>query len=113
MNHVEQLAAKAALQHMLNSSFFSICAVDRILAMTKGIPDKQDYNVLRCLHCIEFRDMDRELLKQLPALIERVLGAPSLFDLMVEPPPKLDLTTKVEEPARKGLVERFLAKARS
>ncbi len=78
MTDIEKLAARAALKKMARDGYFSICTIDTILKMTGGVPDGRDYTVLRALHCINFRDMEPELLRGLPLLIQRVLEAPGI-----------------------------------
>lgn len=78
MSPVQILAAQTAIRKMLEGSHFSICTVDAVLEVTKGVPDATDYKTLRLLHCIHYRDMPAELRRELPELLGRVLSAPSL-----------------------------------
>lgn len=73
MNDIETLAARAALKKMAQNGWMDICTIDNILKMSGGVPNGQDYQVLRTLHCVNFRDMQPELLRGLPLLIKRVL----------------------------------------
>ena len=78
MTTLQVEAARAALKKMFSEGFFSICVVDQILKITRGVPSKEDYDTLRLLHCVHFTDMSPELRKELPSLIQRVLEAPSI-----------------------------------
>ena len=74
MNEVQILAIRAALAKMMREDgYLNICTVDKILAVTGGIPRREDYELLRLLHCVSFRDMEPELLRGIPVLLQRVL----------------------------------------
>lgn len=73
MDEIQILAARAALKKMSQDGHLSICTIDNILKMSGGIPNDKDYQVLRTLHCVSFREMQPELLRGLPLLIKRVL----------------------------------------
>ena len=75
MNEIERMAANAAIKKMLNKSYFDICVIDGILKITKGVPKREDYNLLHLLHCVHFADMEPELLRGLPVIINRVLDS--------------------------------------
>ena len=83
MNELQILAAKTALNSMMNKGWLDICTIDSIISMTKAVPPKEEYEILRLLHCIHFIDMEPELLRGLPLLIQRVLtGGP--LELKIE-----------------------------
>jgi hypothetical protein len=69
---------KAALKKMQAEGHFSICVVNDILKITGGVPLKEDYEALRLLHCVNFRDMSPRLRMEFPALLKRVLEAPGM-----------------------------------
>ena len=75
MDDIQKMAATAALQKMMADGYISICTIDKILKMTGGIPDRKDYDVLHMLHCVSFKDMSPELLRGLPVIMQRVIGA--------------------------------------
>ncbi len=74
---IKLLAAQAALQKMLSSSHFSICTIDRIIEMMGLKPDREAYEILHTLHCVDYNQMPSELVDELPTLIHRVLASPS------------------------------------
>lgn len=78
MNHIQCLAAATAIKVMLDKGHVSICTIDDILKMSGVIPDKKAYDTLRILHCVNFRDMPRELQEQIPTLIKTVLSGPTI-----------------------------------
>ncbi len=79
MSQLQLMAAEAALKKMLSDKHFSICTMDKIVDMLGIKPDKEAYDILSTLHCIDYSAMRRELLEALPDLIHRVLRSPS-FD---------------------------------
>lgn len=82
MDEVQRMAAHAALDKMIREGYVNICTIDKILRMTGGIPSRRDYEILSMLHCINFRDIQPELLQRLPGLIKGVLNGGGLeFDV--------------------------------
>ena len=78
MNAIETLVAKTALKKMMEQGYFCICTIDNILKMSGGIPNPRDYQMLRTLHCINYKDMPSALLNELPNMIRRVVESPAL-----------------------------------
>ena len=86
MNAMETLAAKTALKKMVEQGYFDICTVDNVLKISGGIPNSREYQTLRLLHCVHYKDMPAELLKELPNVIKRVVESPALeFYIDVSP----------------------------
>lgn len=86
-------AARAAIAKMFESGHFSICTIDQILKMTGGIPPKHEYEVLRTLHCVEFKSMSQRLRLELPRLLQIVLESqPVHFELFAAEAKNLQLT---------------------
>jgi hypothetical protein len=78
MQNFEQLAIQAALKKLLSQDYFDICTVDKILAVTRSVPDGKVYRSLHLLHCVNYMDMPRELLEELPMLLAEVFRGPLL-----------------------------------
>lgn len=77
MSDLKVMAAEAALKKMVQSSHFNICTLDTIVTMMDVKPDRDAYNILRTLHCVDYNQMRPELLQALPDLIATVLRSPS------------------------------------
>lgn len=90
LNPVQLMAAKAAVKQMLKRGSLSICTIDQILKMTGGVPAREDYDILHLLHCVDFMDMDPELLRGLPVILSRVLDSDAL-EIEFEPRVRLRL----------------------
>ena len=73
MNAFEIEAVRTALQNMQSKGYFNICTIDQILKVTGGVPDPRDYEALRLLHCVNFRDMPHALRLALPRKIQLVV----------------------------------------
>jgi hypothetical protein len=75
LDAIQVMATKAAVNKMMQDGYLSICTIDNILKMTGGIPNRKDYDLLHMLHCVKFMDMDPELLRGLPVILQRVIAA--------------------------------------
>ena len=75
MDEIQKMAVNAAIEKMLKDGYLSICTIDKILKMTGGVPDKKDYEILHMLHCVSFKEMQPDLLRGLPGIMQRVLSA--------------------------------------
>lgn len=75
LDAIQVMAVKAAVNKMMRDGYISICTIDNILKMTNGIPNRKDYELLHMLHCVNFMDMDPELLRGLPVILQRVVAA--------------------------------------
>lgn len=73
MTFLEQEAAKAAITKMMAGGHFSICVIDQILKMSGGVPPRKEYEILRTLHCVDFKDMSPQLRIELPRILQLVL----------------------------------------
>jgi hypothetical protein len=91
MNDMQRMAADVAVQQMIKKNRIDICDIRKILEMTGGIPPREDMQVLELLHCVNFGDIPAELLRGLPLILQRVLGAESLQFEFQEPHRKLML----------------------
>lgn len=80
MDTTQELAAKAALNKMMKDGHFSICTIDSILKMAKIVPDRRAYEILHTLHCVNFKDMPRELYQQIPTLIRECLQCQIMYE---------------------------------
>ena len=91
MNDMQRMAAETAMKHMIAKGWVDICAIRKILEMTGGVPPREDFQVLELLHCVNFNEMTPELLRGLPLILQRVLGAEALQFEFQEPTRRLML----------------------
>ena len=71
---LKRLSAETALNHMMSSGHFSICAV-RDAAKLLGVnPQGEAFDILHALHCIDWDKMPTTLRDAVPDLIEQVIG---------------------------------------
>lgn len=86
MTDTKALVAAAALNKMFKGSHFSICTIDSVAAMLGVHPEKQAYDLLRPLHCVDWSAMPIELRNQVPVLIEQALaGGFTAFEVSIAP----------------------------
>lgn len=78
MNDLQRMAATVALEQMSRNGYFSICTIDKINAMSGGVPNGEAYQILAALHCVNFRDMPPELQRGLPVLVKLALGGQAI-----------------------------------
>lgn len=71
------MAAQAALTKLVSGGHFSICTIDTIAKMLGVKPEREAYQILHTLHCVDYNQMAPALLNELPNLIARVLQSPS------------------------------------
>lgn len=87
---ITALAVDSALKKMTDGGHFSICTIDDIVKLLGVLPDPDSYATLRVLHCVSFRAMPRQLLRELPGLIQDCISGPT-FELHVS------LTAPIEQ----------------
>jgi hypothetical protein len=79
-----QQAATVALKKLFDALHFNICDLDNIIKLIGCIPDKKDYEALRCLHCVNWADMSPDLrgevLKRVIKIVESVGFDTSVLD---------------------------------
>lgn len=78
MTDLKMLSTQAALVKLFDQSYFSVCTIDRITEMMGIKPDREAYQILRTLHCVDYNQMPPALLQALPDLIMRVMQSPAL-----------------------------------
>ena len=78
MTEIQILVVKTALKKMMTGGYFDICTIDNILKLSGGIPRESEYQLLRTLHCVYFKEMPAALLAELPKIIQRVIESPSM-----------------------------------
>lgn len=74
MNDLKELAAMTALNNTLRSSYFDICAVDKVAKLLDVNPRGEAYDMLHALHCIHYDKMPPQLCEAIPDLIKQCLG---------------------------------------
>ncbi len=93
MNTLQIMACQVALKKMMDGGIFFISTIDDILKVTRGVPNRDDYQALRLLHCVEFKDFPQLLRLEFPNILSRVLESPSMSIIItftpLERPPEL------------------------
>lgn len=87
MDDLKALAALTALNEMFASSHFSICTIDKVATLLGVHPQRDAYNTLRTLHCVDWNRMPRQLRDSVPQLVQQALAdgsTPVQFELKRE-----------------------------
>lgn len=101
LTRVETEAVAVALDQLFTQGHFSICTVDRILAVTKHVPKKSEYDMLHLLHCTDYRTMSSFLRNEVTATVLRVIGFP-------DPAGTIAAQIVHEQPMKASFVRRLL-----
>lgn len=68
------LIAQTAINSLLNSRYFSICTLEKVIDLTNmGSRNSDAYKKLTALHCVDYSDMPKELRDQIPIMINELL----------------------------------------
>ena len=106
MNPHDVMIARAALQKMFRSSFFSICEV-RAACTVLRVPDSgPDFERLRALHCMKWGEMTPELRHHVVELVKRVVGQEP-FDPIEDARPQatvIDVSALAAPATHRGLI---------
>jgi hypothetical protein len=78
MSEMERDSIQIVLNKMMRGGHFDICVVDQILKITGGVPEKKDYDCLRLLHCVDFKNFTPLMRMEFPLMMERVITAPTM-----------------------------------
>ena len=80
MEEIQKQVIRIALKKTLTKSYCSISDSDSCLKLSKIIPDKEDYNTMRVLHCVDYSDMTKDVQEWLLKAVENMFCG-SGFDL--------------------------------
>ena len=61
LNEAKLKIAEVSMRKMMTSSHFSICTIDNCCKMLNIHPDKEMYEMLRPLHCVDWSVMGKEV----------------------------------------------------
>jgi len=73
VNTNEQIAL-VALNNMFKKGHMDICVIRTVANILKVIPEKDTFDQLRALHCVDWSDMPRSLYNEIPNMIKTCLG---------------------------------------
>jgi hypothetical protein len=81
MDNIQEMAAMTALNKMFKKGYFDICTIDSVADIMKvNTRGGREYTILRALHCVDYKDMPKELYDELPQLIQSCLGISPIFE---------------------------------
>lgn len=73
-DNTKAIIAITALNSMFEGSHFDICTIDNVAKMLAVHPERDAYQQLRALHCINWNKMPRELRAAVPGLVQQALA---------------------------------------
>lgn len=76
-SQLSHLSVLTSLNKMMTGNHFDICTLDAAIRVLRVVPNGKAYEILRPLHCINWKDMPTELREAVPKLIERCLSVPA------------------------------------
>lgn len=80
LDKIQQLACKTALNNMMQKGYVDICCIREICKMMEISHDSTSaYATLSLLHCVHFKDMEKELRDNIPVLVMECLGGDSIY----------------------------------
>lgn len=82
LDELARLAALASLNKMLKQKHFDICVV-RDIGDLFGIPvrNTEEYQILHTVHCLDYRDMPKQLREAIPGMVRKILQLPPTYDI--------------------------------
>lgn len=80
MNNLQESVAMTALNSMFKKGHFDICAIDAVAKVMNVHPSGHEYAMLRALHCIDYKDMPKELYEALPEIIKKCLSINTIYE---------------------------------
>lgn len=113
MSDIKHQIAALALNKMMRSAFFDICAVNEAAEVLGANPRLSDnYASLRALHCVHWNQMPREIRELVPQMIADCLALPAQFSLEPSKPAPVSplILEAIDVTAKKPLVKRILAR---
>ena len=75
-----QIVVKQVIKDVFDSTFFSICKINKLLEAVGVTRDTEAYRLLATLHCVDYNKMLPELRERLPYLINECLMPPDIVD---------------------------------
>ena len=77
---LQDMVVMTALNKMFKQGHFSICTIDEVAKVLKVYPSGEEYSLLRVLHCVDYKDMPRELYNALPGMICKCLSLTQIYE---------------------------------
>lgn len=85
-----QLVVGTALRNMVEKGWVDICCIKECIKLAGVIPNGQALAELSALHCLHYKDMPPELVKEIPGMINDCFNGPKVMDFipLTTPPGK-------------------------
>jgi hypothetical protein len=110
MSDINQMVIRASMRNMFIKGYLDICAIKECLKLANITPHGQTMGQLQALHCVHFKDMDRELAEMMPEMVVNLFDGMhlSVDDLFAKPVPArraevIDITPPA--PEKRGFLQ--------
>ena len=103
MNNINQMVIRTALRNMFNKGYINVSTIDECLKLSGITPLGETRSQLRALHCVEFKDMDRQLAEAVPGMVAELFEGITLsIDEIFDKPQATDTHSVDITPVPKG-----------
>lgn len=79
-NTIQEAVAMTALNHMFKKGHFDICTVDAVAKVMHVHPKEPEYSMLRALHCIDYKEMPKDVYDALPSMVKTCLSMNDIYE---------------------------------
>jgi len=80
MSEIQDAIAMTALNNMFKKGHFDICTIDAVAKVMGVHPSGHEYIMLRALHCIDYKDMPKEVFEALPEMVRQCLSINTIYE---------------------------------
>lgn len=111
MTDINQMVIRTSMRNMFIKGYLDICAIKECLKLANVTPHGQTMGQLQALHCVHFKDMDRELAEMMPQMVASLfdgmqLSVDDLFQKPKRTAQVIDVTPAPDkQPERRGFLK--------
>ena len=80
MSTIQETVAMTALNHMFKKGHFDICTIDAVAKVMHVHPKEPEYSMLRALHCIDYKEMPKDVYDALPISVKTCLSMNDIYE---------------------------------
>lgn len=77
---IQEAIAMTALNNLFKKGHFDICTIDAVAKVLGVHPTRHEYVMLHALHCIDYKDMPKEVYEALPAMVKTCLSMNDIYE---------------------------------
>jgi hypothetical protein len=117
MDKITELTIRSSLRSMFAKGWVDICAIKECVKLAGVTPVGSTMDHLHALHCVHFKDMDRELAEAIPGMVGALFEGVTLTVNDLFKPQRqlaqteLDITPPAQHPGRRNVLQLLGIKA--